>query len=143
MQQRKSPDTYNNGGTINSGNQSPAIPIELVIFVAIAVIAWDAMKRWNEFEPVTRHILKIFNYIFYKPFYFTTNIYYYFSELENAHGMWLFFVKWGVISFYVIFLVGLYLSVIEILNQKKLTWILILFSILPLLTHGIWYFFLR
>lgn len=120
-------------------------PSEIIIIGmvgAAAWAAWESIKNWQTFEPVTRHILQLFYYIFYKPLHFSTDIHSYFSTLELKHGTWMFFVKWGVVGFYVIFIVALYLVVIESLNRKGLHLVWILFLLSPLITHGIWYFFI-
>lgn len=126
-------------GTHDGGG---GIPFELILVIAVGVTAWDSMKKWEQFEPVTRHILHLFYYIFYKPLHFSTNIHAYLTKLEVKFGGWMFFVKWGTVIFYVLFIFALYLVVIEMLNQKRLNWVWILFLLSPLITHGIWYFFI-
>ncbi len=129
----------------NYGGSGQAIPIELIIFLSIGYVAWESMKKWQEFEPITSHILLIFNYLFYKPLYFSNNIHEYLSGIENQHdfGIWFFFLKWFFIIFYVIFIFSFYLMIIDMLNKKNLTWVWILLLTSPLITHGIWYFFIN
>ncbi len=145
---------YNDGFISNSDSSSgstsyvgtqPAIPIELIIFGTVGYFAWHWIKNWSEFEPITSHILLIFNYIFYKPLHFSTNIYSYLSRVDLIYelGVWFFFLKWFAIIFYIIFILCLYIMVIEVLNKKGLTWLWVLFLISPLITHGIWYFFIK
>ena len=134
----------NSGGYTYGGGQ-PAIPIELIIFGAAGYVAWDSVKRWSEFEPITSHILLVFHYNFYKPLHFSTNIYSYLTRVDRIHdlGVWFFFLKWFAIIFYVIFIFCLYITIIDALNKKGLTWLWVLFLISPIITHGIWYFFIK
>lgn len=150
MQRQREHEEYNrnrlnSGSSHNYSGGGGGVPAEVLILGGVAAAAWaawESIKNWQTFEPVTRHILHLFYYIFYKPLHFSTNIHFYFSKLELKHGTWMFFVKWGVVSFYVIFIFALYFVVIEMLNQKRLHWVWILFLLSPLITHGIWYFFI-
>jgi hypothetical protein len=132
-------------GSYHSGGAQPAIPIELIVIGTAGYFVWEVLKRWDEFEPVTRHILLIFHYIFYKPLYFSTSIHSYLTGVDqlNELGAWFFFVKWFAIIFYIMFVFSFYIVIIEALNKKGLMWLWISVLISPVITHGIWYFLIR
>ncbi|QDB82212.1 hypothetical protein [Acinetobacter pittii] len=142
MQNKNTPTTRTHTQHDHNITPAPGISIEAVIAIAVGGIAWESMKNWDEFEPVTSHILLAFNYLFYKPLHFTTNIYDYFTSIEQDYGHWISVVKWGGSIFYVLFVFSFYLAIISMLNEKKLTWVWVLFLVSPLITHGVWYFFI-
>lgn len=154
MDYKRQQAEYNRIGSSNNDSSSSnynysggqkGIPLEVILFIAAASVAWDSMQKWDRFEPITSHILLVFNYIFYKPLHFSTNIYSYLSGLSDLHdlGGWFFLVKWFLIIFYILFVLAFYIVIIDMLNQKRLAWIWILFLLSPLITHGFWYFFIK